>query len=42
MKAKVGKASLGAGYVKPRASGTCPKGSRHMKGRKGCWSVPKR
>ena len=34
MKVKV---KLAAGKVKSRKNGTCPRGSRHMKGRKGCY-----
>jgi hypothetical protein len=28
--------------VKAKASGLCKRGSRHMKGRKGCWRPGKR
>jgi hypothetical protein len=28
--------------VKARKNGTCPRGSRHHKGRKGCFKVSKR
>ena len=41
MKDKV-KVGLGTHKVGARKNGTCPRGSRHKKGRKGCWSVPKR
>jgi hypothetical protein len=28
--------------VKPRRNGTCPKNSKHRKGRKGCYSVKRK